>query len=114
MKVPDHTPPVLLEETEMRVRSVVLVALLSPAIAFAVKPDKPGCKDHALFPTRMPTYYIAACEAKEFASWPFKLQKGKTHAVEGKYTFITYAVDDRKDDQTGVAAWRSCATTRTP
>ena len=91
----------------MRIRSVVLVALLSPAIAFAVKPDKPGCKDHALFPTRMPNYYIAACEAKEFASWPFKLQKGKTRTVEGKYTFVTYAVDDRKDDQTGEAVVRN-------
>ncbi|HYN43189.1 MAG TPA: OmpA family protein, partial [Thermoanaerobaculia bacterium] len=50
---------------------------------------------------------IAACEVKEFASHPFKLQKGKTRTVEGKYTFITYSVDDRKDDQTGEAVVRN-------
>ena len=87
----------------MRIRSVVVVALLASGSALAVKPDKPGCKDHPLFPTRMPNYFISACEMKEFESYPFKLQKGKTHAVEGKYTFITYSVDDRKDDQTGIA-----------
>ncbi len=91
----------------MRIRSVVLVALLAPATVLGVKPDKAGCKDHPLFPTRMPNYRIETCEVKEFESWPFKLQKGKTHAVEGKYTSITYAVDDRKDDQTGVAVVRN-------
>ena len=40
----------------MRIRSVVLVALLASGSALAVKPDKPGCKDHPLFPTRMPNY----------------------------------------------------------
>lgn len=91
----------------MRIRSAVLVVLLASGSALAVKPDKPGCRDHPLFPTRMPKYFIAACEAKEFTSVPFRLQKGKTHAVEGKYTFITYAVDDRKDDQGGVAVVRN-------
>ena len=91
----------------MRTRSVALVALLASGSALAVKPEKPGCADHPLFPTRMPNYSISACEAKEFAAWPFRLQKGKTRVVEGKYTFITYAVDDRKDDQTGVAVVRN-------
>jgi outer membrane protein OmpA-like peptidoglycan-associated protein len=91
----------------MKTRSLALTVLLVASSALAVKPDKPGCKDHPLFPTRMPNYYIAACEAKEFASHPFKLQKGKTRTVEGKYTFITYSVDDRKDDQTGEAVVRN-------
>ncbi|MHB8797361.1 MAG: OmpA family protein [Thermoanaerobaculia bacterium] len=91
----------------MRLRSALMLALLGSTTVLAAKPDKPGCKDHPLFPTRMPNYTITACEAKEFASYGFKLQKAKTHAVEGKYTFITYAVDDRKDDQTGVAVVRN-------
>lgn len=91
----------------MKTRSLALTVLLVASSALAVKPDKAGCKDHPLFPTRMPNYYIAACEAKEFASHPFKLQKGKTRTVEGKYTFITYSVDDRKDDQTGEAVVRN-------
>ncbi len=93
----------------MRVRPVVLAILLGSSTALAVKPDKPGCKDHPLFPTRMPNYYIAACESREFTAWPFKLQKAKTRTVEGKFTFITYAVDDRKDDQTGEAVVRNYA-----
>ncbi|MBK8595465.1 MAG: OmpA family protein [Holophagales bacterium] len=96
-----------MEETVMRIRSAVLLALLASGSALAVKPDSPGCKDHPLFPTRMPNYSLAACEVKEFASHPFRLQKGKTHVVEGKYTFLTYSVDDRKDDQTGVAVVRN-------
>lgn len=91
----------------MKVRSAALVVLLASGSALAVKPDAPGCTDHPLFPTRMPNYRIERCEVKEFDVWKFKLQKGKTHAVEGKYTFLTYAVDDRKDDQTGVAVVRN-------
>ncbi|CAG0982108.1 putative lipoprotein YiaD [Gammaproteobacteria bacterium] len=91
----------------MRVRLAALALLLASGNAFAVRPDKAGCTDHPLFPTRMPNYYIAACESKEFTAWPFKLQRGKTRVVDGKYTFITYAVDDRKDDQAGVAVVRN-------
>lgn len=91
----------------MRVRLAALAILLAAGPALAVKPDKPGCKDHPLFPTRMPNYRIEKCETKEFAAVPFKLQKGKTRVVEGKYTSITYAVDDRKDDQTGEAVVRN-------
>ncbi len=91
----------------MRVRSVALMVLLASGSALAVRPDKAGPKDHPFFPTRMPNDTIAACDAKEFASHPFKLQKGKTRTVEGKYTFITYSVDGRKDGQTGEAVVRS-------
>ena len=93
----------------MKARSVALALLLASGSALAVKPDKPGCKDHPLFPTRMPNYYITACEAKEFFSYGFKLQKGKTHAVEGKYTFITYRAESPADDQSGVAVVRNYA-----
>jgi outer membrane protein OmpA-like peptidoglycan-associated protein len=91
----------------MRVRSAALVVLLASGSALAVRPDKAGCADHPLFPTRMPNYYIATCESKEFFGYGFRLQKGKTRTVEGKFTFLTYAVDDRKDDQAGVAVVRN-------
>ncbi len=93
----------------MKARSLALVVLLVSGSALAVPPDKAGCKDHPLFPTRMPNYRIESCEVKEFGSYAFKLQKGKTHAVEGKYTFLTYAVADRKDDQSGEAVVRNYA-----
>ncbi len=84
-----------------------LAVLLASASALAVKPDKPGCADHALFPTRMPNYRIAACEIKEFNAYTFRLAGGKKQTVEGKFTLLTYVVDDRKDDQSGVAVVRN-------
>lgn len=101
---PRRDPP---KENEMKVLSAALLALLASGTALAVKPDKPGCKDHPLFPTRMPNYRIADCVVKEFDAVPFFAAKGPKKPVEGKYTFITYAVDDRKDDQTGVAVVRN-------
>ncbi|MCM2254090.1 MAG: OmpA family protein [Vicinamibacteria bacterium] len=81
--------------------------VLTACPVFAVPADKPGCKDHPLFPTRMPNYRIEACEAKDFAAWDFSVAKGPKRKVEGQYTFITYAVGDRADDQSGLAVVRN-------
>ncbi len=84
-----------------------LVVILASGAALSAKPDKPGCSDHPLFPSRMPNYRIETCEVKEFGTYAFRLGPGKKQTVEGKYTFISYAVDDRKDDQSGVAVVRN-------
>ena len=91
----------------MKVWLAMLVVLLGSGTALAAKPDKPGCSDHTLFPTRMPNYRIEACEVKEFTQYAFRVANGKRQTVEGKFTFITYAVDDRKDDQSGLAVVRN-------
>jgi outer membrane protein OmpA-like peptidoglycan-associated protein len=67
--------------------------LLLAAGAFAQQPDSPGCKDHPLFPTRMPDYRIAECKVEEYGIYEFWTTKGpKTKTpVEGRFTFITYA-----------------------
>ena len=91
----------------MKSALAVLVFLASGSGLAAVKPDKPGCSDHALFPTRMPNYRIGSCEVKEFGAYAFRVAGGKKETVEGKFTFITYVVDDRKDDQSGVAVVRN-------
>jgi OmpA-OmpF porin, OOP family len=91
----------------MKARLAILVVLLGSGAALAAKPDQPGCSDHALFPTRMPNYRLEACEVKEFAPYAFRVANGKKQTVEGKFTFITYGVDDRKDDQSGVAVVRN-------
>ncbi len=91
----------------MKARLAILVVLLGSGSALAVKPDKPGCSDHPLFPTRMPNYRIAGCEMKEFDAYTFRVANGKKQSVEGKFTYILYAVDDRKDDQSGVAVVRN-------
>jgi outer membrane protein OmpA-like peptidoglycan-associated protein len=91
----------------MNVRVLALLVVLSPLAALAAQPDKAGCADHPLFPTRMPGYHIAACEAKEFAAYQFYASKGPKRTVEGKFTFITYTADTPQDDQTGVAVVRN-------
>ncbi len=91
----------------MKIRCIVLIALLGAGSALAAQPDKSGCTDHPLFPTRMPNYHITACEVKEFDAYPFYTSKGPKRTIEGKFTFITYTADTPKDDQTGVAVVRN-------
>ncbi|HEX7527907.1 MAG TPA: hypothetical protein VF425_02280, partial [Thermoanaerobaculia bacterium] len=82
----------------MKTRLALLVVLFGSGAAFAANPDKPGCSDHALFPTRMPNYRIGGCEMKEFDAYTFRVANGKKQSVEGKFTYILYAVDDRKNE----------------
>jgi len=88
-------------------RIAVCVALLVCGSAMAVPPDRAGCTDHPLFPTRMPNYGIESCETKPFDRFEFFVTKGPRLAVEGKRTKITYAVDKREDDQSGLAVVRN-------
>lgn len=85
----------------------LLAVLLGSGAALAAKPDKPGCSDHALIPTRMPNYRIETCEVKEFGAYQFRIGPGKREPVEGAFTFLTYRVDDPKDDQSGIAVVRN-------
>lgn len=91
----------------MIARRFAFLLVLACAPALASQPDKAGCKDHPLFPTRMPNYHIAQCEAKEFTAYQFFASKGPKRTVEGRFTFITYAADTPADDQTGVAVVRN-------
>jgi len=91
----------------MKARLAILVFLFGSAVALAVKPDAKGCADHRLFPTRMPNYRINSCDVKEFDAYTFRVANGKKQSVEGKFTFITYVVEDRKDDQSGIAVVRN-------
>ena len=84
-------------------RRAPLVLLLGCSAVCAAAPDKPGCTDHPLFPTRMPNYRIETCESKEFDAFQLSVSKGPKRAVEGKVTRITYAVEKREDDQSGPA-----------
>ena len=73
-----------------------LIVLMSavfflPAVGVAAQqPDSAGCKDHPLFPTRMPEYRIEACKVEDFGVYEFLSMKGPKTPVEGKFTFITY------------------------
>jgi OOP family OmpA-OmpF porin len=85
----------------------LLVALLCLATPAAAKPDKPGCVDHPLFPTRMPSYQLSDCKTTDFDLFEFSTTKGPRHREEGKFTVLTYAIDDRKNEQSGLAVVRN-------
>ena len=77
-------------------RSIVLLGLAlsisAPASTLAGAPqgkDAAGCQDHPLF-SRMPTYWIHHCVAKEFDAYEFLLAKGQKERVEGRLWKISY------------------------
>ncbi|HUX16331.1 MAG TPA: OmpA family protein [Phycisphaerae bacterium] len=88
-------------------RVITIVILILGAGRTAAAADKPGCKDHPLFPTRMPGYSIADCVTKEFDRYEFFTVKPPKHAEEGRFTFITYRVDDRQNEPSAVAVVRN-------
>jgi len=82
--------------------------LLLTTVLLAVTPahaqtDKAGCSDHPLFPTRMPGYYIEACKVEEFGRYEFFTVKPPKVPAEGRFTFITYTVIDRKSEPSALA-----------
>lgn len=86
---------------------VVAMMLLPATNLFAQKPDRAGCEDHPLFPTRMPGYFIEDCKVQDFGVYEFWSVKGPKTPVEGKFTFITYTIANRKDEPSPVAVLRN-------
>ncbi len=89
-------------------RSWILLptTLLAATSAFA-QADKAGCKEHPLFPTRMPNYSITGCTVEEYGRYEFFRAKPPRLPVEGRYTFITYTVIDPKAQASGLAVVRN-------
>ena len=91
-----------------------MIVLFSAQILFAIpasaQKDAAGCKDPSLFPVRMPKYRIEKCETRPFGSYDFFTTKGPRRTVEGELTFITYTVDAREDDRTGIEVVRNYET----
>jgi outer membrane protein OmpA-like peptidoglycan-associated protein len=86
---------------------IILPTSLLVAVPAFAQTDKAGCKDHPLFPTRMPGYSISACKVEEFGRYEFFTLKPPRFPVEGRFTFITYAVADRKSEPSGLAVVRN-------
>lgn len=83
--------------------------LLVPVLgAAAEKPDQAGCKDHALFPSRMPNYRIESCKLEDFGAYEFQAKKGPKNRVEGKTTLVTYTfTGPRETEPSGLAVVRN-------
>ncbi len=88
-------------------RLVLLSASLLAASPALAQTDKAGCTDHPLFPTRMPGYSIESCKVEEFGFYEFFTPKPPKMRVEGKFTFITYFVADRKSEPSALAVVRN-------
>jgi len=85
---------------------LAVVPLVLAATAFA-EPDKKGCADPALFPVRMPGYFIADCKSAEFDAYDFRLPRGQKNRQEGKFTFVTYGLERGKPEPAAVAILRN-------
>lgn len=81
----------------------VLLSLF-PALALAAASD---CQPHPLFPTNMPGYAIINCKVEEFGAFDFSLVPREKLMVEGKYTFLTYKIADRKNEPSALAIVRN-------
>jgi len=87
---------------------VCFLVLAQTSFSVAQQADKPGCKDHPLFPTRMPEYVIGTCQTEAFGAYDFQAVKGPKNRVEGKFTFITYEFIGKRDAQpSGLAVVRN-------
>jgi OOP family OmpA-OmpF porin len=74
----------------------------------AQQPDSKDCRDHPLFPTRMPEYRISDCKIEAFGVYEFFAMKGPKTPVEGKFTFIAYTFTGQKaNEPSGLAVVRN-------
>ncbi len=85
----------------------LLVLTLGVATAALAESDKKGCTDPALFPIRMPGYFISDCKSAEFDAYDFKLIKGQKNRQEGKFTFVTYRLERGEAEPSAVAILRN-------
>jgi len=76
--------------------AIVALIVMAAVPAIAQQGDFKGCKDHQLFPTRMPNYRIEACKMEDYGMYEFNLGKPPKTRVEGKFTLITYAFTGAK------------------
>lgn len=91
-----------------RMRAILALSLVAATASLAApSPDKKGCADHPLLPTRMPDYFIMDCKANEFDAYDFFVKQGPRHREEGRLTFITYRVQAGSPEQSGIAVVRN-------
>ena len=83
------------------------IFVISSGLASAASPDKKGCVDHPVFPTRMPGYSIANCETKDFDAVNFETGRKDKAGVEGRRTKLTYRVEDRSKEPSGLEVVRN-------
>lgn len=87
-------------------RAIAALFLAVATAAFAT-PDKKGCADHPLLPTRLPDYFIADCKTQDFGAYDFFVPRGKKHREEGRFTYLAYRIEKGAQEQSGLAVVRN-------
>ena len=93
-----------------RIKHVLITTFIffvSSGLASAALPDKIGCTDHPIFPTHMPEYSIENCVTKDFDAFNFETGKKEKTGIEGRTTKLTYRIDDRSKEASGLAVVRN-------
>ena len=92
-----------------KVLTIILTMLfIFLATGVAAQSDAQGCKDHPLFPTRMPEYRLADCKVEDYGVYEFSSTKGPKTPVEGKFTFLAYSfTGERANEPSGLAVVRN-------
>jgi OOP family OmpA-OmpF porin len=92
----------------IRITLVSAAFLLMTAASALGQADMAGCKDHPLFPSRMPGYRIEACKVEDFGVYEFSSMKGAKTPIEGKFTFLTYSFTGKDaNEPSGLAVVRN-------
>lgn len=95
----------------MKKVTIGLVSLIFIVLATGVaaqQPDNAACKDHPLFPSRMPEYRIETCKVEDFGAYDFFVTKGPKTRVEGRFIFLSYAfTGQRNKEPSGLAVVRN-------
>lgn len=87
---------------------MVLIAaagLCAPVVAQGNAKDLKGSFDHPLFPNRMPGYSISGYQQKEFDAFSFSTKPATR--IEGKYTKLTYYLQDASSHPGALAIHRN-------
>ncbi len=84
-----------------------VVFFFTTGLVSAAASDQKGCADHPVFPTRMAGYSISKCETKDFEAFKFETGKREKTVVEGRCTMLTYRIDDRSKEPSGLAVVRN-------
>ena len=97
----------ILMKTTKQIWITSALFFIASGLAIAADTDKKGCIDHPIFPTRMPGYSIADCETKDFDAVNFETGKREKTKVEGRRTKLSYWIEDRSKEPSGVAVVRN-------
>lgn len=93
--------------TTRKIFFFLAISLLFAFSAAAEQKDYAGCKDPALFPNRMPGYFIQKCEHQDFGFVEFYTVKSPKKRIEGEINMVTYRVYDKQPERSGLEVVRN-------